>query len=177
MQASAPCTWAPILWIDPLASLQAIEPSARMRAAMRLVGSNSVSPALTSPRSISVPKGMRGSARLLVVTFRASSRQLFRGVDAGQRGLGIFFFTLDADEDAAQLLGRRTRGAGAEERIEHHVAGIGGRQEYAMQESLRLLCGVKLVAESFFSRSAPVQSEMVQSERICRSSLNTFIAS
>src|SRR5262245_17496676 len=37
LHASAPCTWAPILWIEPDASRQAIEPSALTLAAIRCV--------------------------------------------------------------------------------------------------------------------------------------------
>jgi hypothetical protein len=33
----------------------------------------------------------------------------------------------------------RARGAGAEERIEHHVAGVGGGEEHAGQQGLGLL--------------------------------------
>ena len=53
------------------------------------------------------------------------------GVDRGdalRRGLGIDRVALDADEVAAERLGDRAGRAGAEERVEHHVAGIAWRR-------------------------------------------------
>jgi hypothetical protein len=53
---------------------------------------------------------------------------------------------VDADPLAPQLLRRVHRGAAAAERIEHHVAGVGGRGDDALQQRDGLLGGV---AEAF----------------------------
>ena len=53
---------------------------------------------------------------------------------------------LDADEDAAELLGDRARRARAEERIEHHIARLGGGEQHAMEQRFGLLGRMKLAA-------------------------------
>jgi hypothetical protein len=60
-------------------------------------------------------------------------------VEAGHVRPGETLTALAADEVAAKALGHRAGRAGAEERVEHHVAGIGRRQQRAGQERFRLI--------------------------------------
>ncbi len=71
--------------------------------------------------------------------------RLHRG-DALGGGVDIGLLALDADEMAAEPPGDRACGAGAEERVEHDVAGPCGRHQDAGEQRFRLLGRVKLVA-------------------------------
>ena len=84
---------------------------------------------------------------------------------------------LDPDPVAAQPLGDRARCAGAEERIEHEVARLGGGEHDPVEQRLGLLGRMRFRRPSPLIRSAPVQIGSIQSDRICSSSLSAFIAS
>jgi len=62
-------------------------------------------------------------------------------------------------------------------RIQDHVAGLAGRQDHPVQQRLGFWVGCAFEPVSSFSRSSPVHSGSVQSERICSSSLAIFMAS
>ena len=66
-------------------------------------------------------------------------RQRPHGVDALRGGVDIDLLALDADEMAAEPLGHRAGRARSEERVEHHVAGLGRGQHDARQQRFRLL--------------------------------------
>jgi hypothetical protein len=139
-------------------------------------GETSTSPGRSSPRSTSTPKGTRGSAR-----FEAGDLQRPASAGApaqprlGQRAIGRL--ALDPDEVAAQHLGHRAGGAGAEERVQHHVAGIGGPTSTRCSSASGFCVGMRLVAAASFSRSCPVQIGSTQSDRICTPSFSAFSAS
>ena len=81
-------------------------------------------------------------------------------------------------KERPQALGDGAGRAGAEERIEHEIAGIGGREQHARAAAPRASasdgsCG----RAASFSRSAPVQIGKNQSERTWQSSLPAFSAS
>ncbi len=110
---------------------------------------------------------------------RGRFRQRFHGGDAPSCRFGIDGIALDADEAPPEALGHRRRRAAAEEGIQHHLPRQGAREDDAVQQRFRLLCRVQLLAVpalSSRSRSAPVQSGMNQSLRICTSSFSAFIA-
>ena len=73
-------------------------------------------------------------------------RQRLDGGDPRAGGLRVDRLALDADEAAAEALGHGAGGAGAEERVEHHVAGIGRRQQGAGEQRLGLLGRMDLAA-------------------------------
>ena len=99
---------------------------AHLGGLMRCADRTARCPTGSRPRSTTQPKGMRGSARLdLVTSITSLSGRLDFG-DAGARHIGIGLFALDADEVAAQPLGHRAGGAGAEEGIQDHIARLGG---------------------------------------------------
>ena len=77
---------------------------------------------------------------------RRAFRQRFHRRQPRPRARGIGFVALDADEAAAQPLGDRRRGAGAEEGIQHHLSRLGAGQDHAVQQRLGLLGRVQLVA-------------------------------
>ena len=56
----------------------------------------------------------------------------------------IILLALDPDPFAPETLGHRPGGPGAEERIEHHVALVGGRQHHPIEQRLGLLGRVRL---------------------------------
>ena len=72
---------------------------------------------------------------------------------ARQRGVGRV--ALDADKAPAEPLRHRAGGAGAEERIEHHVARPGRRQQHAVQQRLGLLRRMRLLAVAAFQPLRP----------------------
>ncbi len=82
--------------------------------------------------------------------------RLHRG-DACKGGCGIGLLALKPDEMAPQLLRHRTRRACAEERVEHHIAGIARGEQHAGEQAFGLLRGMKLVArlilQAFGSRA------------------------
>src|SRR5690606_18867913 len=67
-------------------------------------------------------------------------------LDALERDAAVAFLALAADPLPAEALRHRAGRAGAEERIEHHVARLGRRQEHAVEQRLGLLRRVRLVA-------------------------------
>ena len=69
--------------------------------------------------------------------------------------LAIGLFPFDADEAAAQHLGDGPGGAGAEERVQHDIAGMGGGNKDAVQQGLGLLRGMGLVAVFILDALAP----------------------
>ena len=56
-------------------------------------------------------------------------------------------------------------GSGAEKRIEHQIAGVGGGDQHARQQRFRLLRRMGFAPELSLSRSAPAQIGRNQSER------------
>src|SRR5690606_20961771 len=60
-------------------------------------------------------------------------------LDALAGGSRVVRVALDTDPAAAEPLGHGTRRTGTEERIEHHVTGIGRGEQNAMQQRLGLL--------------------------------------
>ena len=79
-----------------------------------------------------------------------------RQIDPLQCGFAVNTLTLAADPFAAQPLGDRAGGAGAEERIEHHVTLVGGGEHHPVKQRLRLLRWVDLCAallEPFLART------------------------
>jgi hypothetical protein len=94
---------------------------------------------------------------------------------SGQLGVGLV--ALDADEMAAQPLGGRAGGAGAEEGVQHDVAGPGRGQQHPVQQALGLLGRMGLVAVVVLDPLLAGAQGQVQSERIWVSSLKAFRAS
>ena len=66
-------------------------------------------------------------------------------LDPLERGVAVIAFALAADPFAPQPFGHRAGGAGAEERIEHHVAALGGGEQHAVEQAFGLLRRVDLV--------------------------------
>ena len=146
LQASSPCTSAPTRWMEPVCVPARTVPSARTSAAWRERASVRMVPGVISPASTSEPKGTRGSPRLPVLIVE---RRIRRRLDRGDARLGrgdVALLALDADEVAAEPLGDGAGGAGAEEGIEHDVAGLGVGEQDAVEQRLRLLGRVGLVA-------------------------------
>ena len=104
-------------------------------------------------------------------------RQRPHSVDARLRGRRIVGVALDAEPAPAQPLGHGAGGAGAEERVEHQVAGVGGGEQHAVSRASGFCVGCALRPAASLSRSGPAQIGKSQSERICRSSLRAFMAS
>ena len=73
--------------------------------------------------------------------------------DAPARDDGVGRVALDPDKPPAEPLGDRTRGAGAEKRVEHDIAGPGRGEQHAVQQRLGLLRRMRLfsiaVAQAF----------------------------
>ena len=79
--------------------------------------------------------------------------------DAGQAAggdLAIGLLALDADIVAAQHLGDGAGGAGAEERVQHHVARIGRAQDHPVQQRFGFLRRMRLVARRVLQPFAAV---------------------
>ena len=107
---------------------------------------------------------------------RRLGQRLDRG-DAllGRRGVGGV--ALDADEAPAEPLRHRAGRAGAEERVEHHIAGREAASMTRASSASGFCVGCSFLPSPPLSRSSPVQSGNSQSERICMSSLPAFSAS
>ena len=67
-------------------------------------------------------------------------------VDAVGGDPSVGFFAFNADEVTAEHLGNRSGGAGAKERVEDHIAGVGRRHDDPVQQAFRLLGRMRLVA-------------------------------
>ena len=148
------------------------------RALWRPPASTSRSPGRASPASTTLAKATRGSLRRVGAAATASSGKGSTASIRLPRGRGIARIALDADERAAEAPGGGPGGAGAEERIEHQIAGVGGGQQHPRQQRLGLLGRMGLAPASRPSAApAPVQIGRNQSERTWQSSLPAFSAS
>ena len=166
LQAGSPCTSAPILWIEPIAGPAASAPSARTSAEWRRRMSTIRSPGATRPASTTLAKATRGSLRRVGAVATASVGKRLDRVDALARGGGVSRIALDADEGAAEPARDRAGRAGAEERIEHEIAGVRGREQHAREQRLGLLRRMGLAARRRPSAAPrPVQIGRNQSER------------
>jgi hypothetical protein len=129
------------------------------------------------PRSTTWPKGTRGSARFDPVISKRRGIELAHPLDPRRSRPCDSFLALDPDEVAAQHLGHRAGGAGAEERVQHHIAGIGRRHITRCSSASGFWVGWALSPASSFSRSCPVQIGSTQSDRIWTPSFSAFSAS
>ena len=179
LQAGRPCTQRADLVdrADALAERERAVGAHHGLAAPALVGQRSRRARAGRPRPAA-----EGDARLAALGRRAATTSAgpaatTRG-DARPRRVGIGRVALDADEAAAEPLGDRAGGAGAEEGVEHDVAGLASRPaSRGAAAPPASASGAACARRASFSRSPPVQSGMNQSERICRSSLQAFMAS
>ena len=132
----------------------------------------SLTPGVTSPRSISAANGTRGASRAVTKGASAGASSGFDRGDALFRGFGITRVALAADESAAELLGHRAGGAGAAERVEHQVVEPRADDSSTRASSASGFCvGCSFLPSRPFSRSSPVHRASVQSERTWMSSL------
>ena len=178
MHDGAPSSAAPTWWIEPRTSLATSVPSARIRAVWRPFSECSTSPGGQQP---ALDELAEGDARLGALRGGDGGALGVERADRGDARLGdraVFRLALDADEAPPQPLRHRPGGAGAEEGVEHDVARPGRGDEHPVQQRLGLLRRVRLVAGPGSSAvRAPVQSGIIQSERICTPSFSAFIAS
>ena len=148
LQASAPWTSAPTRWIEPSNAARrqrAVGPHQRREA---LRGRRSAScPARSRPARPASRTARAVSARFgTAVSQRLGAQRLDRR-DPLQRRRDIDVVALDADEVPAELPRHRARRAGAEERVEHHVARLGRRIEDAVEQRFRLLRRMQLLVD------------------------------
>ena len=104
-------------------------------------------PGESSPRSTTVPNGMRGSDFLELVTSMPLPHQPARWRRCAFAPMRTYSASRSMPMKlAAQALRHRAGRAGAEKRIEHHVARLGRRQDHAVQQRFGLLRRMRLVA-------------------------------
>ena len=134
-----PAPAAPTWWMEPRRPPRSRVPSAATRAAIRPWRSVSRSPACSRPRSTSQPKGMRGASRGLGVASEVSASAAATAARRSSAEADVGGLALDAEPAPAEPLGDGAGGAGAEERIEDHVARVGRGEDHPVQQRLRLL--------------------------------------
>ena len=179
LQAGRPCTSAPILWIEPTAGPSVSAPSARTSAPMAALR---VDERLARPDQARLDEAGEGDARLAAlgrhrrdrVASAAARPRRCAPAPPRRRPASRSSPMKIAAEPARDGAG----GAGAEERVEHEIAGVGGRRAARGRAAPRASasdgsCGRRRPSAA----RAPVQIGKNQSERAWQSSLPAFSAS